>query len=196
MVIEPVSSLYSYFRQALGAVSARRREAIAEPATTDYLANLLVTFATGENNALLERSIVLTLDEALARGPGEQLVRLQSVGDAALYLASFFPDHLARARLDVGLYVHVGGFAYGRAAEIVRATAGDGGEPTVLSELGEKFPLIVDVLAEVAESSALGAVTKSIVQLFDRWKATGSERALEAMARAGAFPAKGGGHAC
>lgn len=194
MVIEPVSSLFMYFRSALGAAGARRKVS-AEPETTDYLANLLVAFATGESNAILDRSIVLTLDEALSAGPGEQLAGLQAVGDGALYLLSFFPDHIASAQLDSALYVHVGTFAYGRAAEIVRATGE--GEPYVLLELNARFPEFVDMLAEVAESSALGAVTKDLVKLFDRWKTTGSPRALEAMARAGAFPTiKGGGHSC
>lgn len=192
-MIEPVPNLFCYFRDIVGAAGTRRR-VITEPATTDYLANLLVTFATGANNALLERSVVLTLDEALSRGPGEQLVGLQAVGDVSLYLVSFFPDHLARAQLDQTLYVHVGAFAYGRAAQIVRASGES--EPRVLLELEARFPAIVDVLSEVAESSALGAVTKNLVKLFDRWKATGSTRALEAMARAGAFPVKGGGHEC
>jgi hypothetical protein len=193
MAIEPVSSLVHYFRDAVDDAS-RRRQVAARPETHAYLAQLLVTFATGENNALLERSIVLTLDEALSRGDGEQLLGLQAVGDGALYLVSFFPDHLARAQLDPALYVSVGAFAYGRAAELARRAGTR--EPQVLLELNEKFPRFVDVLGEVAESSALGAVTRDLVKLFDRWKATGSPRALEAMARAGAFPLKGGGHRC
>jgi hypothetical protein len=192
MVIEAVPSLFGFFRDAVGAASARRR-AIDEPATVDYLAQLLVTFATGENTAVLDRSIILTLDEALAATPGEQLLGLQAVGDGALYTVSFFPEHLARAHLDPGLYVHVGAFAYGRAAELLRASGTR--EPRVLVELTNRFPAIVDVLGEVAQSAALGTVTRDLVRLFDRWKATGSTHALDAMARAGAFPAKGA-HRC
>jgi hypothetical protein len=193
MAIEPVASLFSYFRDAVHAARARRR-VDAGPETTDYLATLLVDVATGANNAVLERSIVLTLDDALSRGAGEQLVGLQAVGDGALYLVSFFPEHLARAQLDPSLYVNVGAFAYGRAAEIARASGTR--EPRVLLELHAQFPRFVDVLAEVAESSALGSITKNVVQAFDRWKATGSPRALEAMARAGAFPLRGGAPKC
>ena len=193
MVIEPVPSLFGYFRSLVSDASALR-SVRTEPATTDYLADLLVTFASDDGRGLLERSIVLSLDDALSRGPGEQLVGLQAVGDSALYLVSFFPDHLARARLDASLYINVGAFAYRRAAEILR-TSGTR-EPRVLVELDEKFPRIVDVLGEVATSSALGTVTKNLVRLFDQWKTTGSVRALEQMARAGAFPLKGGGHEC
>jgi hypothetical protein len=192
MVIEAVPSLFGFFRDAVSAASVRRK-AIDEPATVDYLANLLVTFASGANRAQLDRSIVLTLDEALGATPGEQLMGLQAVGDGALYTVSFFPDHLARAQLDPGLYVHIGAFAYGRAAEILRANGTR--EPRVLVELTTRFPVIVDVLGEVAQSAALGTVTRDLVRLFDRWKTTGSAHALDAMARAGAFPGKGG-HRC
>src|SRR5690242_5993095 len=106
MAIEPVPSLFMYFRDAVGVASERRRVQ-ADPATTDYLANLLVTFARPENAIRLEHSIVLTLDSALSRAPGEQFVELQTVGDCALYLVSFFPDHLARLRLDTALYINV-----------------------------------------------------------------------------------------
>jgi hypothetical protein len=190
MVIEPVPSLFSYFRDAITAVSVKRKIAAASE-TTDYLANLLVD--AGTHTEVLHRSIVLTLDEALSRGPGEQFVGLQAVGDGALYLVSFFPEHLERERVDTSLYVSVGAFAYGRAAQIAR-TAGSA-LPRVLIDLNEHFTTYANVLGEVAASSALGAVTKDLVKLFDRWKQTGSSTALAEMARRGAFPVKGG-HRC
>jgi hypothetical protein len=193
MTIEPVSSLFGWFRNVLHDATVRRRVDVGGE-TTDYLANLLATSAHPDRaSALLDRSIVLTLDEALSSSPGEQFVGLQAVGDASLYLVSFFPDHLERAQLDPTLYVSVGALAYGRAAEIARVVGTR--EPGVLVELNAKFPVLVDVLGEVAESAALGSVTRDLVKLFDRWKATGSDRALAAMARAGAFPGRGG-HAC
>ena len=168
-----------------------KRKLPALPETADYLANLLVH--AGTQTEVLHRSIVLTLDEALTQGPGEQFMGLQAVGDGALYLVGFFPDHIARERIDASLYVSVGAFAYGRAAEIVRASGET--EPRVLLELNEHFAVYADVIAEVAESAALGSITKDLVKLFDRYKQTGSTRALEEMARRGAFPTKGG-HRC
>jgi hypothetical protein len=193
MTIEPVGSLFVYFRDAVVRASEHQRLE-TQPETTDYLANLLVTFGTSESQRLLQHSIVLTLDDALARPAGEQLVGLQAVGDGALYLVSFFPDYLARSQLDETLYMNVGAFAYGRAADLARASGTR--EPRAWIDLQRQFGRIADVLGEVAESSALGNVTKNLVQLFDRWKRTGSSRALEAMARAGVFPGKGDGDAC
>ncbi len=190
MAIEPVESLFSYFRDAISTVSARRN-LTSQRDTTDYLAQLLVR--TGTHSEVIQRSIVLTLDDALSLGPGEQIIALQGVGDGALYLVSFFPDHIEREHVDLSLYVSVGAFAYGRAADIVRASGSQ--EPAVLADLNTHFETYADVLAEVAEASALGTVTRNLVKLFDRWKQTGSSRALEEMARRGVFPTRGG-HRC
>lgn len=190
MAIEAVKNLFTYFREAITTVSAKRR-LISVSDTTDYLAELLVR--TGTRSEVLQQSIVLTLDDALSRGPGEQIIGLQAVGDGALYLVGFFPDHLASEHVDLSLYVSVGAFAYGRAADMVRATGST--EPTVLADLNSHFETYADVLAEVAEAWALGAVTRDMVKLFDRWNQTGSSHALEEMARRGVFPTRGG-HKC
>lgn len=184
MEIEPVASLVTYFRDAVISATSKRKVKLREP-TTDYLAKMLSEVAAGRHNDLLNGSVVLALDDAMTYGVGEQVLRLQSIGDATLFAVSFFPDRLAQGGQQTGLYVNVGAFAYGRAAQLMQRT---GGEPRVLLDLKAGFPTVVDVLAEVAESSSLGAVTRDVVKLFDRWKQTGSARVLEQMARMGAFP--------
>ena len=184
MAIEPVASLVTYFRDAVVSATSKRKVKLREP-TTEYLARMLSGVAEGRHNGLLEGSVVLALDDAMTYGVGEQVLRLQSIGDATLFAVSFFPEQIAQGGQQTGLYVNVGAFAYGRAAQLTQRT---GGEPRVLLDLKEGFGTVVDVLAEVAESSSLGAVTRDVVKLFDRWKQTGSERVLEQMARMGAFP--------
>ncbi len=193
MTIETVPSLMRFFRLRVDE-TVSRRAIDADDASRDYLAQLLETVGTGSGADLFDGSLVLRLDDALGRGPGDQIVALQSVGDAALYLVSFFPEHIARAGLDAGLYINVGRFAYGRAAGIL--TVRSGNARNVLTDLGQRFGTYADVLADIAQSSALGGVTRDVVRLFDRWKQTGSTVALEAMARIGAFPAPGNRGAC
>ena len=193
MTIETCASLGEFF---LGAVtSALRNQGVhAEPATQEYLADLLVTFADRSAAEFLDRSVVLILDDAMASLPGERLLKLQSAGDGALCLSGLFVDHATRGDIDVGVYRSVGVYAYRTAAELTRRFVGS--EPVALTDLGEHFPVYADVLAEVAESSALGGVTRSIVQLYDRWKSAGSHRALEELARRGAFPSSSGEGRC
>jgi len=186
-VIQPVSGLFGFFQQAIMRVCEKRKSGTSVPAV-DYLAQLLVRATP------LHRSLVLTLDEALACGSDAQFDALRGVGDAALYAVGFFPGHLEREGVDAGLYVRVGSFAYERATRVARGEQCE--RAAVLDELRENFGTYADLLGEIAESAALGAVTRDLVRLYDRWKVLGSERALEAMARAGVFPSRGGGDEC
>ncbi len=190
MTIETCADLEGYFRTLL-ATAMRRQRVSALPETADYVAGVLVTYAARPAAEFLDRPIVTILDEALAQPEGARGHALQAVGDGALYLSGLFGEHVERALGTTGFYVHVGSFAYREAAALAREP--DGADATVLVELGEQFPRFVDVLAEVAESQALGGVARSIVQLYDRWKSADSRRAVEQMAKRGTFPGRGGG---
>lgn len=188
MTIEACSDLGEYFREIVSTAMGRQH-IDAEPETRDYVTAMLVNYSGRGAAEFLDRPMVVILDEAMASAPGMRMVGLQTVGDGSLYLAGLFGDHLARANLDLGYYVHLGRFAYLEAAGLARKTVGS--DPVAFVELAERFPKFVDVLAEVAESAALGGLTRSLVQHYDRYKNGGSQRSLEAMAKLGAFPAPG-----
>lgn len=192
MTIETCADLGSYFRAVLDTALQRRRVRAA-PETAAYVTDLLVTYAARPAAGFLDRPIVHILDEALSQPEATRGHALQTVGDGALYLSGVFAEHVEHAQGTTGFYVRIGAFAYREAAALVREEAGT--EPVALVELGEQFPRFVDVLAEVAESQALGAVTRSLVQLYDRVKNGASERAAEELARRGAFTVRGGGSA-
>lgn len=189
MTIETCADLGGYFRSLLRAAMERQRVR-ASPETADYVAGVMVTYAARPAAEFLDRPIVIILEEALAKPGSARGMALRHVGDGALYLSGLFGDHVERAQGTTSFYVHVGGFAYREAAALARSEAGT--DPVALTELAEQFPRFVDVLAEVAESQSLGAVTRSIVQLYDQWKNADSQRAIHEMARRGAFPTKGG----
>jgi len=194
MTIETCADLGVFFREEL-TEAMRQRRARLEPETTEYVAALMARCALADRAHLLEGSLVLMLDEALGRGRGGRLEGLQGVGDAALCRSGLF-----RAREEdpeaggLGLCVTLGAFAYREAAVLARTVTP--GEPVALVELADRFPQVVDVVAELAESSALGAVTRDLVKLYDRWRDAGSDRALEALAQQGIFPGRGGRDAC
>ncbi len=189
MTIETCANLGDYFRSLLRA-AMRRQRVSAAPETADYVAGVMVTYASRPAADFLDKPIVVILEDALAKPDGARCAALQSVGDGALYLSGLFGEHVERSQGSTSFYVHAGSFAYREAAALARCE--EGIEPVALAELGAQFPRFVDVLAEVAESQALGSITRSIVQLYDRWKNADSLRAVEEMARRGAFPTKGG----
>lgn len=190
MPIETCADLGAFFRAELSE-ALRQRRARLEPETSDYLVELLAQCATTSGGALLEGSLVLRLDEALAQAPTGRLGALVGVGDAALCRSGLFRAREEEAVGGLGLCVTLGGYAYREAVALARSTHGSA--PVALHELGERFPQVIDVVAEVAESSALGVVTRDLVKLYDRWRAAGSSRALEALALQGLFPGRAGG---
>lgn len=192
MAIETVPSLEAFFRDALTTAEQRLRVRTPED-TGEYLTGLLTRLAVGAQEAGPHRSVVLSLDAALEQGPGAQLLALQSVGDEAMTSLALFPEQVARHQVEPGLYHRIGSFAYGRAADLAHRAGTR--NPAVLLDLQAHFPSYVALVNEVATSSALGAMARDVVKLFDRWKTTGNVRALEELARQGAFPTRGG-HRC
>lgn len=89
MPIETCADLGAFFRAELSE-ALRQRRARLEPETSDYLVELLAQCATTSGGALLEGSLVLRLDEALAQAPTGRLGALVGVGDAALCRSGSF----------------------------------------------------------------------------------------------------------
>ncbi|MEZ4390044.1 MAG: hypothetical protein R3A48_03020 [Polyangiales bacterium] len=193
MKVEACHDLRAFFRQQLTLALTRRR-IDARPETEAYIAGVLVD--CGMQPPRLDRPLVVALNEALACESALRTVRLMRTGDAALCLAGLFAPHVERTVGSLGLYIHLGSMAYQRAADASRGDASPPAPVDTLAELGEGFPRFVDALHEVAESSALGAVTRDVVRLYDRLRAAGSERAAEEMARQGLFPAPGAKGTC
>jgi hypothetical protein len=187
MAIEPCTDLRDFFRRQLTTAFTRRR-LDARPETRDYIAGVLVD--CGHHPPPLSEPLVVSLSEALSSAAPARLPLLLRTGDAALCLAGLFAPHVERTQGSLALYVHVGSLAYQHAAEATRQSEGEV-PAAALVELGNGFPRFVDALQEVAESSALGAVTRDLVRLYDRMKCAGSERAAEELARRGVFPAPG-----
>lgn len=167
MAIEACADLRGFF-QGMVIEAMRRRALGAEAETTEYVTDLLVTCAGADGAALMERPLVWMLDEAMACEDGVRMHALCATGDAALARSGLFavPD-------DVGYLTEVGSFAYrGAAAEAQRV----GSEaPVALVELGERFGAFVEVLAE---ASALGDVTRTLVRRYAAQKADQPKRCL------------------
>jgi hypothetical protein len=101
--------------------------------------------------------------------PGERVRNLKQVGDTSLYVAGFFAESLSRSLVDVDYYVGLGQNAYAQLARSLGSkTIGE-----VYAELAEKFPLFVDVLAEVRKRVDLG--TNDLGRLYEIWLKTRDE---------------------
>ena len=123
--------------------------------------------------------------QAATSSPAERARHLREVGDHSLYVSGFFADSLSRGLVDLEYYIEMGGTAYSQLARMPSRTV----STDVYLELSDKFPRLVDVLAEVSDSS-LGS-NASVVQLYERWLRTGSEWIARKLRARGVLPGTG-----
>jgi hypothetical protein len=179
-----------YFRELI--LEALGNQKInTQPETEFYLVNLLNQFiqadrlyARDAEGSHQEEPLALMIQKALEEpSPQGQSALFRHVGDVSLYTAGFFQDSLNRKVVDVDYYIGMGGNAYHQVA------ARSSEEPlrSVYSELGQKFAVLVDVLAEVSDKTST-RTEKDLLRLYELWVRTGSERAKKALNQAGIVP--------
>ena len=103
--------------------------------------------------------------------PVERVRTLKHVGDTSLYLAGFFAESLNRSLVDAEYYVGLGQSAYAQLARSMNR--GSGRLSEVYEELADKFPLFVDVLAEVRKRTDFASA--DISKLYEMWLRTRDE---------------------
>ncbi|MFL5387619.1 MAG: hypothetical protein ACJ79C_02740 [Myxococcales bacterium] len=176
-----------YFRAAVSGALARRRLRVQEP-TEFYLVNLLAGHV-GASRLFVERPdgtvdvepLAFILKRALEAEREERRLALKRLGDTSLFVSGFFGDSLAGSLVDIGYYIAMGERAYDALSGCERA---HGALAAVYEELAERFPELVDVLAEIAELSELSS-NRGLVRLYQRFLATGSQRVAERLREKG-----------
>ncbi len=180
-------SAHEYFRDLVSDALAHRRFKVQEE-TEFYLVNLLADFLERER-LFTARSgrgqevepLALTLLGALSARSERRYQGLKRLGDTALFVSGFFGDSLAGSAVDVDYYIAMGERAYGALSEAQRRPAGMG---EVFGELSDRFAAFVDLYAEIAELSDLRS-NRGLVKLYERFLATGSERAARRLRERG-----------
>lgn len=124
------------------------------------------------------------MKEALETSQAElKKMLFRQVGDVSLYVAGFFQHSLTRKLVDLDYYIGMGGGAY----QQVASQAEELKMKAVFEELSDRFGSFVDVLADVSDKTTLKN-EKNLLQLYDLWSRTGSERAAKALKDAGIIP--------
>lgn len=193
---QTVNSLFiapgDYFRELVReGLSQRKIETF--PHVESYLVYLLEHHLDARNLFDPEydesgRKIPNTLAEMYlhANNSSDQVVRvelLKKLGDRSLYVSGFFADSLQRKLVDVDYYVNMGGVAYAALASCVREDA----SARVYSTISQRFVEFMDVLTYISHSSLI-QTNESVLRLYDRYMATGSEMAREKLTEMGVLP--------
>lgn len=156
-----------YFRERLVAALKRQRVEASE-VTRVYLIDLLSRFAV--EAPVLSRPFALLWAEAQEVEGIERLRLLRTIGDTALYVSGFFPDHLDRRGISASYVQRMGGHAYQSAGELSRFAPRRTSQ-SVFAELAQRFGRLTVVLDEVRETTDL-RTPQDIVRLYERWKRT------------------------
>jgi len=131
---------YQLVKEALDSKSAS-----LVPEVEFYVVNLLSEFAS-PNEMDPGNALSLLLEQALAENDQyKRYHKFKHIGDSSLYMAGFFRESLLSRSISLGLYVNIGGSAYKQAAALANRQKRD-----VYWELSTNFPLLVDILTDVA----------------------------------------------
>lgn len=187
MTIEMSSDLRGWFREQLG-LALERRGVPASHTTRVYLVELLHQ----PPREALARPLALQLADAVEASGPEKLRILRELGDAALYLAGFFADHLERRGVTRSYSVAMGERAYATASALSAFSPSEAVRRHIYGELAEAFEGFVLAFDELRESTAL-RTPQDIVKLYDRWRRTRSPRLAERLRQEGVFPVEPGG---
>jgi hypothetical protein len=182
-----------YFQDSVQTVLAQQRVKIADD-TLVYLVNLLTGYLRAE--ALYDdtpdgrqiKPLVRLLAEALEAPSAQDTNRaLQRLGDVALFISGLYATSLERGLVNIDYYIAMGGNAYRSLAGMLRGTFRGQVFIAVYSELAEKFPQLVDVLAEVGDAMDLKR-DQDLLRLYEIWILTGSRHAERKLRARGIYP--------
>lgn len=161
------------------------------PHTEFYLVRLLSEFCQSDklypDEVSKKTPLAIRYLECLQSEKEDGILLLRQLGDFTLYMTGFFQDSLYRSNVDIGYYFTLGGNAFHRLHSLAdKAQMLEVFQETFF-ELASKFPSFVEVLWEVSESNKIGK-DSDLLRLYERWLATGSQRILDKLQKAGIYP--------
>jgi hypothetical protein len=138
-------------------------------------------------------SLLLAMQSQSAQGfSADRFNRLRAIGDEALFVSGFFSDHLSQRGVELSYASDLGSVAYDGAAQLLRRIHASNA-PDVFTELARKFGMFVELLQVVADSlqSQAARSQASILDLYERWRRSGSTKLGEALVQRGIMPLGG-----
>lgn len=185
-----VTQPQDFFRELITEALTQQKVSV-QPETEFYLVNLLNQFMHADRlytrsvtGDVKEQPLVLLVKEALEQERASERASLfRYIGDVSLYKAGYFQESLSRKWVDVDYYIEMGCTAY----EQVASSAEEGRLKALYGELSRRFPLLVEILADVSEKTS-PRDEKDLLRLYERWLRTKSERAAKALHEAGILP--------
>lgn len=182
-----------FFQDSVQTAVARQQVNVADD-TVVYVVNMLTEFTHSDvlyedtPDGRMIKPLVRFYSEAVtAPSAREANNALRRLGDVALFVAGLFAHSLQRSLVDVDYYIAMGGNAYDCLADSIRRSFHGRTFAEIYQELAEKFALLVDVLAEVADEFQSGR-DQDLLRLYEIWMLTGSAQAERKLRQSGIEP--------
>ena len=191
--VTPTADVRAFFRD-LVEEAMRSLEVRTAGDTQQYLVNLLARYAVSQQIQELGTPLVDLLTQALDTDGMERVIRLRTLGDAALFVSGFLADSFERRGLTKDYVASLGARAYGevgRAARFVVVQDASSGR-YVFEELADRFKACASVLDEVREQTAL-CTDGELIRVYERWCETRSPQLYRRLHRRGMTPMHGRG---
>jgi hypothetical protein len=168
----------AFFKERLTEVMTRRGVESKDVAQF-YLVDLLSRFIHSSNlfdhsvdeSAKGHEPLAFLFLKAQAKNvvSSEKITILKKLGDTSLYISGFFGDSLNRKVIDLAYYREMGTIAYQSLSSIIK----DDQFQELYMELYRKFPLFVEVLAEISHELQIDN-NQNLLRLYELYGQTGS----------------------
>lgn len=188
--LEP-TGIMEYFKEAVEDATDRLNVEISDH-TEFYVVDLLSRYAsiktlTSTELVLEEKTFAeLFLESYELKTEGRARI-LKYIGDTTLFLTGFFSDSFQRSIVDVDYYASLGQTSYRNLLDLLAARVVQWGLEEVFDELSGKFFQLMDVLAEVSESSGPQHAA-DLLRIYERWLRTRSRRDENLLRKMGIIP--------
>lgn len=147
-----------------------------------YLVNLLSEFAVQspakqtEDIGGIETPLTFMLERALEASPERRLKIMKKMGDVSLYVSGYFQDYFNRKLFNISYYMDMGRSAYRSVSHLMSDVHGDDHFASMYGELSSRFHQCVEIFATIAEATNSGKNQTGLLEVYDRWNNTQSER--------------------
>lgn len=160
-----------------------------------YIVNLLCSFICPPSNELtldsrgrfFNRPLAFMLKDAVEAEACDKPGLYKALGDTSLYITGFFQDYFNGKCIDIDYYIALGKAGYENAAVYSNGSPIESSSTATYKSLAENFIQVIDLVAEVAE---LGQTreAKDILNIYDRWTKSNSDRLRRILERQGIEP--------
>ncbi len=177
----------THFRQLVSDSSRSLKMSLALPVQS-YLVNLLCQFISTEQlfDSSTKNHSLLYLSESWTQAQNESTeiqkrIKLQKVGDAALYFSGFFSSTLINKLIDLDYYIYYGSSAYRTLADRSRNKE----TKDIYKKLDSKFRNYMELLAHISYSCLESSDDDKIFTLLEIYKKTHSKWAAQKLIEKG-----------